>query len=112
MTVRDGMEFQTREAPLFPLRLQPCLVRPLINRRAVLVLAKCETDKAEHHQGGSGYHQPMRILHRGEHGLFPLRLQPDLDKLAAGFAINCISSPISAFMTVSSVGLISPLNIL
>ena len=59
----------------FPLRLQPCLVRPLINRSAVLVLAKCETDKSEHHQDGSGYHQPMRILHRGEHRLFPLRLQ-------------------------------------
>jgi len=40
------------------------------------VLAKCKTDKSEHHQDGSGYHQPMRILHRGEHGLFPLRLQP------------------------------------
>src|ERR1035437_2971876 len=23
-----------------------------------------------------GYHQPMRILHRGEHPSFPLRLQP------------------------------------
>jgi hypothetical protein len=22
-------------------------------------------------QDGSGYHQPMRILHRGEHRLFP-----------------------------------------
>ena len=31
----------------------------------VLVLAKCKADKSEHHQDGSGYHQPMRILHRG-----------------------------------------------
>ena len=53
-------------AILRPLRLQLCLVRPLINRRAVLVLAKCETDKAEYHQDRSGHHQPMRILHRGE----------------------------------------------
>jgi hypothetical protein len=32
---------------------------------------ECKTDKSEHHQCGSGYHQPVRILHRGEHRLFP-----------------------------------------
>jgi hypothetical protein len=26
--------------------------------------AKYQPDKSEHHQDGSGYHQPMRILHR------------------------------------------------
>jgi hypothetical protein len=36
-----------------------------------LVLAKCKTNKSERHQDGSSYHQPMRILHCGEHRLFP-----------------------------------------
>jgi hypothetical protein len=26
---------------------------------------KYKADKSEHHQDGSSYHQPMRILHRG-----------------------------------------------
>jgi hypothetical protein len=34
--------------------------------RPVPVLAKCKTDKSEHHQDGSGYHQPMGIFHRLE----------------------------------------------
>jgi hypothetical protein len=36
-------------------------VRTLINRRAVLVLAKCKTNKSEYDQDGS--RSPMRILH-------------------------------------------------
>jgi hypothetical protein len=58
----------------FPIRLHVFFVRPFISRRPVL--AKCKTDESEHHQDGSGYHQPMRIFHRGEHPSFPLRLQP------------------------------------
>ena len=47
----------------------------------VPVLAKCKTDKSEHHQDGSGYHQPMRILHRG----FPISsLSAQLYKPADG----------------------------
>jgi hypothetical protein len=30
----------------------------------VPVSAECEPDKSNRHQDGSGYHQPMRILHR------------------------------------------------
>src|SRR5260370_42124671 len=46
----------------FPLRLH---FRWLMIGLNVPVLAKCKTEKSEHHQDGSGYHQPMRILHRG-----------------------------------------------
>jgi hypothetical protein len=45
----------------FPLRL--IFHRHLIGLN-VLALAKCKTANSEHHQDDSGYHQPMRILHR------------------------------------------------
>src|SRR5450759_2487978 len=68
--------------PFLPaLSISPSFLLRLHFRRFMIglnvpVLAQCETDKSEYHQDGSGDHQPMRILHRGEHGLFPLRLQP------------------------------------
>ena len=66
--------------PFLPaLSISPSFLLRLHFRRFMIglnvpVLAKCETDKSEYHQDGSGDHQPMRVLHRGEH-LF-LRLQP------------------------------------
>jgi hypothetical protein len=35
-------------------------------RPTVPILAKCEPDKSKHHQDGSGYHQPVWIVHRLE----------------------------------------------
>src|ERR1035437_866977 len=59
--------FRHRSAPDWRLsfRLHLCFMRPLFNR--VPVSAKCKTDKSEQHQDGPGYHQPMWVLHRGEH---------------------------------------------
>jgi hypothetical protein len=31
------------------------------------MIAEYQNDKAEHHQNSINYHQPMRILHLGEH---------------------------------------------
>ena len=57
----------------------------------VPALAKCEPDKPERHQEGAGYHQPMRILHRREHGLFvasPISKPP----LVSGYIITKLST--------------------
>jgi hypothetical protein len=35
-------------------------------RPTVPILAKCKTDKSEHHQDGACYHQPVGILQVGE----------------------------------------------
>ena len=48
-------------------------------------------DKPERHQDGAGYHQPMRILHRREHGLFvasPISKSP----LVSGYIITKLST--------------------
>ena len=52
------------------LGLGPVISVCLIFRRFLIelnvpVLAKCKANNSEHHQDGSGDHQPMRILHRG-----------------------------------------------
>ncbi|MDB5607837.1 MAG: hypothetical protein JWP25_4737 [Bradyrhizobium sp.] len=65
----------------------------------VLFLAKCKPNESEHHQDGSGYNQPMRILHRCEPpyffavsacstGLLTLKVEPSvrLSERAAGRA--------------------------
>src|SRR5258708_14009244 len=44
--------------------------------RPVPVLAKCKTDKSEHHQDGPGYHQPMGKLHVGEDAQGRLTFSP------------------------------------
>jgi hypothetical protein len=46
---------------------------PLSN--GVPVSAKCKADKSEQDQDGPGYHQSVRVLHRGEH---VVHLQPRL----------------------------------
>src|SRR5439155_21488062 len=51
----------------FPIRLH---FRRLTIGFSISISAKYQTNKSENHQDGSGYHQPMRILHRLEHGLF------------------------------------------
>src|SRR5882762_4171155 len=42
-----------------------CVSRQMILSCPSVVFMKCKADKSEHHQDGSSYHQPMRILHRG-----------------------------------------------
>src|SRR6267142_4735540 len=44
------------------LRTAEYSVRPSLRRGVVFM--KCKADKSEHHQDGSSYHQPMRVLHR------------------------------------------------
>jgi hypothetical protein len=45
------------------------------------ILAKRKTDKSEHHQDGSSYHQPMWILHPGEQHHLDLRAFPTAPKI-------------------------------
>ena|ERR1035437_3459610 len=85
--------------PFLPaLSISPSFLLRLHFRRFMIglnvpVLVKCETDKSEYHQDGSGDHQRMRILHRGE-PLF-LRLQPRLFRADGAFSLNHFSgSPI------------------
>src|SRR5258706_10271480 len=46
-------------------------VQIVFGRLTVHVSAKPKTEKTRHHQQGSGYHQPMRIFHLGEHVISP-----------------------------------------
>jgi hypothetical protein len=43
----------------------------VFGRRTVHVPANSKTDKTCHYQAGSGYHQPIRIFHLGEHVISP-----------------------------------------
>src|SRR6266851_4720803 len=60
-------------------RRRGLLLQIIFNLLSV-VFVKCKAEKSEHHKDGSGYHQPMRILHRGALLLISsaslLRLQP------------------------------------
>jgi hypothetical protein len=46
------------------------LRRRMIGLNVVPVFAKYKTNESDYHQDGSGYHYPMRVLHRGEHAQF------------------------------------------
>jgi len=60
----------------FPVRL----IRLMIGL-SVPPLAKCEPDKSEHHQDGSGYYHPMGIFQLGQHASFPFRFQAPSNSL-------------------------------
>ena len=68
LTVFDPRRSLIFIVSLLPIRLR---FRRLMIGFDVAILTKCKTDKSEYHQDGSGHHQPMWILHPGEHAISP-----------------------------------------
>src|SRR6267142_5232616 len=77
-----------------------CVSRQMTLSRRGVVFMKRKADKSEHHQDGSSYHQPMRILHRGAS-----LVVPHFFTLSSEFHRNPIAIPGSAITAKHSVSL-------